>query len=126
MRTWLDQRLPLDALGRTRCATRRVPQHRYSIWYCFGGMTLFLFASRSVQAALLLLYYRPSASEAYESVQFIMTRVPFGWLVRSIHAWSANLMVATACRAPVQRAVPSGLPSTARTHVDERRAAACC
>jgi cytochrome b6 len=46
--------------------------------------------------ALLLLYYRPSASEAYESVQFIMTRVPFGWLVRSIHAWSANLMVLAA------------------------------
>ena len=42
---------------------------------------------------LLLLYYRPSAGEAYESIQFLMTEVQFGWLVRSIHAWSANLMV---------------------------------
>jgi cytochrome b6 len=45
---------------------------------------------------LLLLYYRPSPTEAYESVQFIMTRVEFGWLIRSIHSWSANLMILTA------------------------------
>jgi cytochrome b6 len=42
---------------------------------------------------LLLLYYRPSAGEAFESVQFLMTEVQFGWMVRSIHAWSANLMI---------------------------------
>jgi len=42
---------------------------------------------------LLMLYYRPSAEEAFESVEFIMTTVPFGWLIRSIHSWSANLMV---------------------------------
>jgi cytochrome b6 len=40
-----------------------------------------------------LLYYRPSAGEAFESIQFIMTEVEFGWLVRSIHSWSANLMI---------------------------------
>ena len=95
VRTWLAQRLPIDALAHT-LRHKTVPQHRYSIWYYFGGMTLFLFAIQVGTGALLLLYYRPSAQEAYESVQFIMTRVPFGWLVRSIHAWSANLMVATA------------------------------
>jgi cytochrome b6 len=41
----------------------------------------------------LLLYYRPSAEEAYESVQFLMAEVQFGWLIRSLHAWSANLMI---------------------------------
>src|SRR4051812_34753230 len=45
---------------------------------------------------LLLLYYRPTANEAFESVQYIVTQVRFGWLVRSIHSWSANLMVLTA------------------------------
>jgi hypothetical protein len=40
-----------------------------------------------------MLYYRPSAEKAFESVEFIMTTVPFGWLIRSIHSWSANLMV---------------------------------
>ena len=92
---WLQERLPvagvLDVLRH-----KTVPQHRYSLWYYFGGMTLFLFGIQVGTGALLLLYYRPSAAEAYESVAFIVTRVPFGWLVRSIHAWSANLMVATA------------------------------
>ncbi|MEK7754464.1 MAG: cytochrome b N-terminal domain-containing protein, partial [Acidobacteriota bacterium] len=41
-------------------------------------------------------YYRPSAAEAYESVQFIVTRVEFGWLIRSIHSWSGNLMILAA------------------------------
>jgi cytochrome b6 len=92
---WLETRLPLRALV-DFMRHKRVPEHCYSIWYYFGGMTLFLFIIQVATGALLLLYYRPSAGEAYESVQFIMTRVPFGWLVRSIHAWSANLMVAAA------------------------------
>lgn len=93
--SWLETRLPLQAFVEFM-RHKRVPEHRYSIWYYFGGMTLFLFSIQVGTGALLLLYYRPSASEAYESVQFIMTRVPFGWLVRSIHAWSGNLMVAAA------------------------------
>jgi cytochrome b6 len=56
-------------------------------------MTLFLFGIQVATGILLTLYYRPSGEEAYESVQFIMTDVQFGWLVRSIHSWSANLMV---------------------------------
>ena len=95
LRPWLDERLPLADLIET-LRHKTVPHHRYSIWYYFGGMTLFLFGIQVGTGALLLLYYRPSATEAYESVQFIVTRVPFGWLIRSIHAWSANLMVASA------------------------------
>jgi cytochrome b6 len=92
---WLSAHSPIDAvIAAVRHKT--VPRHRYSVWYFLGGTTLFFFVLQVVTGALLLLYYRPSASEAYESVQFIMTRVPFGWLVRSIHAWSANLMVASA------------------------------
>ena len=95
LHAWLRERVPVaELLEPLRHKT--VPQHRYSVWYYFGGMTLFLFGIQVGTGALLLLYYRPSASEAYESVQFIMTRVPFGWLVRSVHAWSANLMVASA------------------------------
>ncbi len=95
LRPWLDERLPLADITET-LRHKTVPYHRYSIWYYFGGMTLFLFGVQVGTGALLLLYYRPSASEAYESVQFIVTRVPFGWLIRSIHAWAANLMVASA------------------------------
>jgi cytochrome b6 len=94
-RAWFAERVPLDAVAQA-VQHKTVPQHKASFAYYLGGMTLFLFGIQVGTGALLLLYYRPSASEAYESVQFIMTRVPFGWLVRSIHAWSANLMVAAA------------------------------
>jgi cytochrome b6 len=92
--TWLEERLPLAQLVET-VRHKTVPVHRFSVWYFFGGMTLFFFIVQVVTGGLLLLYYRPSAAEAYESVAFIMTHVPFGWLVRSIHAWSANLMMVT-------------------------------
>ena len=58
-------------------------------------MTLFLFMVQVSTGILLLLYYRPSAEEAFESVQFLMAEVQFGWLIRSIHAWAANLMIFT-------------------------------
>ena len=90
---WLDERLGLGAIS-TLASKKTVPLHRHSIWYYFGGMTLFLFVIQVVTGILLLLYYRPSAETAFESVQFIMTDVQFGWLIRSIHSWSANLMIA--------------------------------
>ncbi len=92
---WLEERLALSAV-RDFIAHKTVPRHSATIWYYFGGITLFLFGIQVVTGILLLLYYRPTPSEAYESVQFIMTRVSFGWLVRSIHSWSANLMIFTA------------------------------
>ena len=94
MQDWLDERLSIKTLsGAAR--KKEVPVHRHSIWYYFGGMTLFLFVVQVVTGILLLLYYRPSAENACESVQFIVTEVQFGWLIRSVHSWSANLMVAT-------------------------------
>jgi cytochrome b6 len=95
MKSWLRQRLPVAEVE-AAIAHKTVPQHRYSVWYYLGGMTLFFFLVQVATGILLLLYYRPSSGEAYDSVQFIMTRVPFGWLVRSIHSWSANLMVGAA------------------------------
>ncbi len=92
--TWLDQRVGLGALG-TLVKRKEVPVHRHTIWYYLGGMTLFLFVVQVATGMLLLFYYRPSAEEAYESVQFLMAEVEFGWLVRSIHAWAADLMIFT-------------------------------
>jgi cytochrome b6 len=92
---WLEERLGWRAAAEL-IEHKEVPQHRHSIWYYFGGMTLFLFCVQVCTGILLLLYYRPSAETAFESVQFIITEVQFGWLVRSIHSWSANLMIAAA------------------------------
>ncbi len=91
---WFDERVGLKELDKL-AKKKQVPVHRHTVWYYFGGMTLFLFTVQVATGILLLLYYRPSSGEAYESVQFLMIEVQFGWLVRSLHAWSANLMIFT-------------------------------
>ncbi len=92
---WLSERLEWEELI-APLKKKTVPRHRLSYWYFLGGITLFLFIIQVLTGILLLLYYRPGASEAFESVQYIMTQVQFGWLIRSIHSWSANLMIFTA------------------------------
>jgi cytochrome b6 len=92
---WLDERFGAGSVEEF-LRHKIVPRHRYTIWYYFGGMTLFLFVIQVLTGILLLLYYRPTANDAFESVQYIMTQVRFGWLIRSIHSWSANLMIFTA------------------------------
>jgi quinol-cytochrome oxidoreductase complex cytochrome b subunit len=89
---WLDDRLGVSKLIEVG-KHKHVPVHRYTVFYYLGGMTLFFFLVQVVTGILLMLYYRPSAEEAFESVEFLMTTVPFGWLIRSLHSWSANLMV---------------------------------
>lgn len=91
---WLAERIPVAELV-DHLARKTVPRHSKSFWYLFGGLTLFLFIVQVVTGMLLALYYKPSPSEAHESVLHIMHVVPYGWLVRSIHSWAANLMVAT-------------------------------
>ncbi|MFQ5847513.1 MAG: cytochrome bc complex cytochrome b subunit [Candidatus Methylomirabilales bacterium] len=91
---WFDERIGLAELQKL-AKKKEVPVHRHTIWYYLGGMTLFLFLIQVSTGILLLLYYRPSAEEAYESIQFLMAEVQFGWLIRSIHAWAANLMIFT-------------------------------
>jgi len=61
---------------------KEVPKHRLSFWYYFGGLTLFFFIIQILTGLLLLQYYKPTEAEA-----------PFGWLLRQMHAWSANAMV---------------------------------
>ena len=94
-RQWLEERVGLSQIT-DFLAHKTVPVHKLSYWYFLGGITLFLFMVQVATGMLLLLYYRPTSNEAFESVQYIVTQVRFGWLVRSIHSWSANLMVLTA------------------------------
>jgi cytochrome b6 len=89
---WLDHRVGLSSL-RPLMRKKSVPVHRHSVWYYMGGMALFLLLLQVATGVLLLFYYRPSATEAFESVQFLMAEVRFGWLIRSIHSWGANLFV---------------------------------
>lgn len=92
---WVDERFQTAALV-DYMSHKAVPMHRTSIWYYFGGITLFFFIVQVFTGVLLLMYYRPGTDSAYESVRFIITEVKFGWLIRALHSWSANLMILAA------------------------------
>ena len=88
---WVDERLGLTG-ALTLARKKTVPVHAHSFWYYWGGITLFLFVLQVLSGVLLLLYYRPGA-DAYESVRQITFQMQFGWLIRSAHAWAANLLL---------------------------------
>ena len=92
---WVDERVKISDLVQFM-GKKYVPVHRHSVWYYFGGVALFLFIIQVTTGILLLLYYEGSEQLAFESIQFIMSKVQFGWLVRSIHSWAANLFILAA------------------------------
>ena len=71
---------------------KAVPLHKHSFWYYWGGISLFCFIVQAVSGIMLMVYYRPGP-EAYESVRQITFEINFGWLVRSVHNWTANLFL---------------------------------
>lgn len=92
MFNWLNSRYNFEPMI-DFMKKKKVPMGPGWIWYYMGGVALFLFIVQIASGILLLMYYKASLNEAYESVQFIVTQVNFGWLVRSIHSWSANFMM---------------------------------
>jgi quinol-cytochrome oxidoreductase complex cytochrome b subunit len=103
---WFDERfdvrIPLQAFLK-----KPVPKHAIKWYFCLGGITFALFMIQGVTGILLSLYYKPTTTEAYESILFIMNNVRFGWLIRSIHSWSSTLMIAF-CVAHMMRVFITG------------------
>jgi quinol-cytochrome oxidoreductase complex cytochrome b subunit len=71
---------------------KRLPPHTGWL-HVLGSVALLTFFSQFITGILLLLYYRPTLEEAHESIKYITGDVPFGWLIRQIHAWGATLMM---------------------------------
>ncbi|MFQ6047535.1 MAG: cytochrome b N-terminal domain-containing protein, partial [Gemmatimonadales bacterium] len=90
----IDRQLRIDAALR-RSLSYRLPPH-VGWRHALGGVTYLLLIVLIVTGVLLSLYYRPSAQEAYPSIQHIVSEVSFGWLVRDLHVWSASLIVIAA------------------------------
>ena len=88
--TWLDERLGLKTIYAT-VLDRKVPKVNW--WFTLGSASLFLFLLQGITGIMLTVYYIPSPDHAYDSIQYIMTGVSFGWLIRGIHHWGASLMV---------------------------------
>ena len=88
--TWLDERLGLHTIYAT-VFDRKVPKVNWL--YTLGSASLFLFTIQVLTGIFLTIYYVPSPEMAYQSIQYIMNGVAFGWLIRGIHHWGANLMI---------------------------------
>jgi len=88
--TWLDERLGIKTIYNT-VLDRHVPKVNW--FFTLGSASLFLFAIQGITGMLLTLYYVPSPDSAYDSIQYIMNDLAFGWLIRGIHHWGATLMV---------------------------------
>ena len=89
----IQDRLSLPEAWRAAMA-RRLPA-KVGWWHAFGGATYFLCMVLVATGVMLSFYYRPSAVEAYPSLQYLETEVIFGWLVRHVHYWAASLVVVT-------------------------------
>ena len=87
---WLDERLGLGGIYGT-VLDRNVPKVNW--WFTLGSATLFLVTMQGITGIFLTVYYSPSPASAYDSIQYIMNGVAYGWLIRGIHHWGATLMI---------------------------------
>lgn len=90
-RRWFSERLGADALVE-RLRARRVPA--LSVPHYSGGVVIFLFLLLVATGCLLMLPYRADPGHAYASIEVIVGQVPFGGLIRGLHAWASHLFVA--------------------------------
>ncbi|MBI2520832.1 MAG: cytochrome bc complex cytochrome b subunit [Bdellovibrio sp.] len=92
--TWLGERFDLGKIQELIGKQVNKPLPKNIGWlHTLGSMSLFLFVSQVITGILLLIYYRATVNEAFESIKFIMTKPYLGWLYRQVHAWGANLMI---------------------------------
>jgi ubiquinol-cytochrome c reductase cytochrome b subunit len=87
---WIEQRTGIRELAAALLHVR-IPVEARTMY--FGGIALFLFGIQAATGTLLALYYKPTPDAAYDSIVSIMSDISFGWLIRSIHHWAANLMI---------------------------------
>jgi ubiquinol-cytochrome c reductase cytochrome b subunit len=90
---WIDDRVHLSKLFAST-AGHRVPANAESWFYVFGSGTLVCFVIQIVTGICLAFVYVPAANEAYTSLEYLNYQQPLGWLLRAIHYWGSNFMVA--------------------------------
>ncbi|MCP3931405.1 MAG: cytochrome bc complex cytochrome b subunit [Bacteroidetes bacterium] len=91
---WFQTSFPFDSEELAKMSSEPIPNHLKKWWFALGGTPLYMFVVQLITGFLLVFYYVPNPELAYDSVAHITETVPFGWMVRSIHKWSANIMVA--------------------------------
>lgn len=87
---WLDERIGWRSVWEA-IFIRKVPKVNW--FYTLGSATLFVAVNQMITGILLTIYYVPTPDQAYDSVLYITTQVPAGWLIRGLHHWGASAMV---------------------------------
>jgi len=89
IRTWVDKRFPLTQLWNEHVGEYYAPKN-FNFWYYFGSLALFVLVLQIITGIWLTMNYNPSAEGAFDSVEYIMRDVPFGWLLRYMHSTGAS------------------------------------
>jgi ubiquinol-cytochrome c reductase cytochrome b subunit len=88
--TWVDQRFPLMENWKTHLSEYYAPKN-FNFWYFFGALAMLVLVIQIVTGIFLVMHYKPDAAKAFESVEYIMREVPWGWLVRYMHSTGASM-----------------------------------
>ena len=86
---WIDDRFPLSSLIREH-ATDYYASKNFNIWYIFGVLSLVVLVIQLLTGIFLTMSYKPSAKEAFDSVEYIMRSVEWGWLIRYMHSTGSS------------------------------------
>jgi ubiquinol-cytochrome c reductase cytochrome b subunit len=87
--TWVVNRFPLTKLWNEHMAQYYAPKN-FNFWYFFGSLALLVLVNQFITGILLTMNYKPDAGLAFDSVEYIMREVPWGWLVRYMHSTGAS------------------------------------
>src|SRR5512141_899922 len=88
--TWIDERFPLTPLWEEQWAKYVAPKN-FNFWYYFGSLALFVLVMQIVTGIFLTMNYKPDATKAFESIEYMMRDVSGGWLIRYMHSTGASL-----------------------------------
>jgi len=86
---WINARFPLDKMMREHVTEYYAPKN-FNVWYYFGALALFVLVLQLVTGIFLTMNYKPSATEAFGAVEYIMRDVEWGWLIRYLHSTGAS------------------------------------
>ncbi len=86
---WIDRRFPLSKLWQDHLANYYAPKN-FNFWYFFGSLALLVLVMQIVTGIFLTMHYKPDANLAFESVEYIMRDVEWGWLIRYMHSTGAS------------------------------------
>ncbi|WP_374012101.1 cytochrome bc complex cytochrome b subunit [Pseudoxanthomonas koreensis] len=88
---WVNARAPaLAPMYRKHMSEYYAPKN-FNIWYIFGVLSMVVLVNQLVTGIFLTMHYKPSAAEAFASVEYIMRDVEWGWLIRYMHSTGASL-----------------------------------